>query len=45
MSEARTGALYRPSPPSEEPATWIAVPYYLWNSREPGKMLVWIPED
>lgn len=39
------GALYRPSPPSEEPATWIAVPYYLWNNREPGKLLVWIPED
>lgn len=45
MSEARTGALYLPSPPSEEHATWIAVTYYLWNNREPGKMLVWIPED
>ena len=23
---------------------WTAMPYYLWNNREPGRMLVWIPE-
>ena len=38
------GDLYRGSPPQEKPATWTAVPYYLWNNRSPGKMLVWIPE-
>ena len=36
--------LYRDEPPAEDPATWVAVPYYLWNNREPGRMLVWIPE-
>ena len=36
--------LYRDQPPAEDPATWVAVPYYLWNNREPGRMLVWIPE-
>jgi DUF1680 family protein len=37
--------LYRSEPPGENPQSWTAVPYYLWNNREPGKMLVWIPED
>ena len=37
--------LYRPAPPEETAATWTAVPYYLWANREPGRMLVWIPED
>ncbi len=37
--------LYRSEPPAENPQSWTAVPYYLWNNREPGKMLVWIPED
>ena len=38
------GTLYRAGPPEETAATWTAVPYYLWNNREPGRMLVWIPE-
>jgi DUF1680 family protein len=37
-------ALYRSLPPDETPATFVAAPYYLWNNREPGRMLVWIPE-
>ena len=37
--------LYRTAPPEESPTRWTAVPYYLWNNREPGEMLVWIPED
>jgi hypothetical protein len=36
--------LYRQSPPGETTANLTAVPYYLWNNRTPGKMLVWIPE-
>jgi hypothetical protein len=36
--------LYRTEPPSADAAKWTAVPYYLWNNREPGRMLVWIPE-
>ncbi|MEX2318741.1 MAG: beta-L-arabinofuranosidase domain-containing protein, partial [Bauldia sp.] len=34
--------LYRTEPPAESAASWTAVPYYLWNNREPGRMLVWI---
>lgn len=36
--------LYRSEPPTEDGAMWTAMPYYLWNNREPGTMLVWIPE-
>ncbi|HEY9723789.1 MAG TPA: hypothetical protein V6D47_17390, partial [Oscillatoriaceae cyanobacterium] len=36
--------LYRTSPPEIAPATWTAVPYFLWNNRAPGAMAVWIPE-
>ena len=38
------GQLYRPDPPLDEPAKWTAIPYFLWNNREPGSMVVWIPE-
>lgn len=38
------GALYRPSPPASRPATLTAIPYYAWNNREPGPMIVWIHE-
>ncbi len=32
----------------EKPASWcdiemLAIPYYLWDNREPGEMLVWLP--
>jgi DUF1680 family protein len=36
--------LYLSRPPSEETATLTALPYYLWNNRQRGSMLVWIPE-
>ena len=38
------GNLYRTTPPAEAPAKMTAVPYYLWNNRGPGRMMVWIPE-
>ena len=37
-------ALYRAVPPARRPAGLTAIPYYLWDNREPGEMLVWIPE-
>jgi DUF1680 family protein len=43
-SDGWADTLYRTEPPQAVAATWTAVPYYLWNNREPGKMLVWIPE-
>jgi DUF1680 family protein len=36
--------LYRALPPSRRPAELTAIPYCLWDNREPGEMLVWIPE-
>jgi hypothetical protein len=38
------GTLYRHDPPAEKPATLTALPYYLWNNRGPGSMLVWLAE-
>lgn len=38
------GPLYRPNPPSQEvPITFV--PYFGWDNRKPGEMLVWIPES
>jgi hypothetical protein len=36
--------LYRANPPAADSAKVTAIPYYLWANREPGRMLVWIPE-
>ena len=36
--------LYRPAPPAEVPTRLIALPYYLWNNRGKGSMMVWLPE-
>ena len=36
-------ALYRAVPPARRSAELTAIPYYLWDNREPGEMLVWIP--
>ncbi len=36
--------LYRPEPPRTSPASIKAVPYYAWDNREPGEMLVWLRE-
>ncbi|SNY90695.1 hypothetical protein SAMN04515647_0867 [Cohaesibacter sp. ES.047] len=38
-------ALYSDTPPSREPATLTAIPYYLWDNREPGEMLVWLRRE
>ena len=37
-------ALYRSETPAESPANLTALPYYLWNNRGPGSMLVWLVE-
>ncbi len=36
------GQLYRNEPPKREPVTIKAVPYYAWDNRSPGEMLVWL---
>lgn len=35
--------LYRPVPARRSPHTFIALPYYAWDQRQPGEMRVWIP--
>jgi DUF1680 family protein len=37
-------ALYRPAAPTEMPVNLTALPYYLWNNRGAGSMLVWLVE-
>lgn len=37
------GPLYRPEPPGT-PADLLAIPYFAWDNREPGAMVVWLPE-
>ncbi|MGB8818714.1 MAG: beta-L-arabinofuranosidase domain-containing protein [Rhizobiaceae bacterium] len=39
------GTLYRNSPPLEAAAKLTALPYFLWNNRGQGSMLVWIAES
>jgi uncharacterized protein len=36
------GTLYRAEPPRTEPASIKAVPYFAWDNRAPGEMLVWL---
>jgi uncharacterized protein len=36
------GELYSDRPPPTEEISVMAVPYYAWNNRGPGEMLVWI---
>jgi DUF1680 family protein len=36
------GALYRTEAPKTEPVRIKAIPYYSWDNREPGEMLVWL---
>jgi len=38
------GELYRPEPPRALPVQFKAVPYHAWDHRQPGEMLVWLPE-
>lgn len=37
-------ALYRATPPHRTPTPLTAVPYYAWDNRAPGDMLVWLPQ-
>jgi uncharacterized protein len=37
-------ALYQSAVPELQPVPFKAVPYYAWDNRQPGAMLVWIPE-
>jgi DUF1680 family protein len=39
-----TDSLYRAEPPRTVATTIRAVPYYAWDNREPGEMLVWLRE-
>ncbi len=45
VTDADGKRLYRADPPPASPATWTAIPYYLWNNRGPGRMQVWLPES
>ncbi len=38
-----TDTLYKTAPPAR-PTKLTAIPYYAWDHREPGEMIVWIPE-
>ena len=40
-----TGALYTTTPPARNPASLKAIPYYLWDNRAPGEMLVWLRRE
>jgi DUF1680 family protein len=37
-----TGALYRAEPTRPEPVEIKAIPYFAWDNRDPGAMLVWL---
>ncbi len=37
-------SLYRPAP-EPVPVQFTAIPYYAWDNRKPGEMIVWIPQD
>ncbi|MER9606236.1 glycoside hydrolase family 127 protein [Mesorhizobium sp. M0243] len=34
--------LYRPEPPTTAETRLTAIPYFAWDNREPGEMLVWL---
>lgn len=36
--------LYRFNPPTFDPVRFTAIPYYAWDNRSPGAMLVWLTE-
>jgi uncharacterized protein len=41
-SETWHSALYRSDLPAGQPVQLTAIPYYAWDNRAPGEMLVWI---
>jgi hypothetical protein len=36
--------LYQPAP-AARPVDFTAIPYYAWDNRQPGEMVVWLPES
>jgi DUF1680 family protein len=42
--EPEASALYSADPLPSKPVPIKAVPYHAWDHREPGEMLVWVPE-
>ncbi|PRX11381.1 UNVERIFIED_ORG: hypothetical protein BCL66_102346 [Martelella mediterranea] len=40
-----TDALYSGTPPQRAAASLKAIPYYLWDNRAPGEMLVWLRRE
>lgn len=44
LIESDWSSLYRSTPPIEKPTILTALPYYLWNNRGPGTMMVWLAE-
>ncbi|TNB47617.1 glycoside hydrolase family 127 protein [Martelella lutilitoris] len=40
-----TDALYATTPPERTSASLKAIPYYLWDNRAPGEMLVWLRRE
>ncbi|CAM5761913.1 hypothetical protein LMIY3S_00297 [Labrys miyagiensis] len=36
------GELYRSAPPTRTKTSFKAIPYFAWDNREPGQMLVWL---
>jgi DUF1680 family protein len=42
MTDDWPDTIYRDIPPSTRPVAITAIPYYLWDNREPGEMRVWL---
>ena len=40
--QTRTDLLYAEEAPATQQVNVTAIPYYSWNNRGPGEMLVWI---
>ncbi|WP_413988974.1 glycoside hydrolase family 127 protein [Labrys okinawensis] len=45
LADDWNGGLYRSTPPRRTSADLKAVPYFAWDNREPGEMLVWLRES
>ncbi|GLS22447.1 hypothetical protein GCM10007874_54650 [Labrys miyagiensis] len=45
LADDWNGGLYRSAPPRKTSAEVKAVPYFAWDNREPGEMLVWLRES
>ena len=41
-SDGWQDGLYRREPPASVETRLTAIPYYAWDNREPGEMLVWL---